>query len=273
MPTNTPALLLMLLLCSPLSLAATQASERSSDDAPDIQGTWELVRVDGLRPADVPPGGYYPKLIVKLGEDGESKYWFTGEEDQPSNGTFSIEDGKLCGWLSLSNDLDTPRPLELPAEGWMELTYPEGFVATFRRVSPDEEIEPGCAFFTVVGYDYDAEQVARLKEAMFHFQPEPVPAELIGRWTAQQGNPQMRSVEFDLTIRDDRAHLIVRSLDSDLGSADGIIVDTEGPLEVSGEFLRSSALACGSVHHFSLDDGILEMSNSAEPAFRLGPVE
>jgi len=49
----------------------------------------------------------------------------------------------------------------------MELSYPDGFVATFWRVSPGEDIDRSRAFYTVVGYDYDAEQGSRAKEATF----------------------------------------------------------------------------------------------------------
>ncbi len=235
----------------------------------DLVGTWELVRVDGLKPRDVPPGDYFPKLIVELGEGGRMKYWTVGEQGKPSEGTYSIRKGKFDGWLGLSNDLDTPRPLTVPSDGWMELSYPDGFVATFHRIASPQDVHSGCAFFTVAGYDYDAQQVARLKEATFHFRPEPVPPRLIGKWQAVRGSADQGSVELDLTLRADSAHLVVRSIDPPTGT----LLDAEGSLEVSGEYLRSSALACGAIHHLSLDGGVLELVNSAEPPIRLGPVQ
>jgi len=257
-PKTLTAALTCLLCCVSPAFAA---------EPPGLTGTWELVRVDGLKPQDVPPGGYFPKLVVELGDSGRLRYWFVGQEDQARERTYSIRDGKFSGWLSLSNDLDTPRTLDVPADGWMELSYPEGFVATFHRISSLDEIESGCAFFTVAGYDYDADQVARLKEATFHFQPEAVPQDLIGRWSAVRGSADQGSVELDLTLGADSAHLVVRSLDP----PGGILLDAQGSLEVSGPHLRSSALACGAVHHYSLAGGVLEMVNSAEPPIRLGP--
>lgn len=235
----------------------------------DLAGTWELVRVDGVKPQDVPPGNYYPKLIVELDGAGRSRHWYVGENGQPTEGTYSVRHGKFSGWLSLSNDFETPRPLTVPADGWMELAYPDGFVATFHRIASVEDVESGCAFFTVVGSDYDAEQVARLKEATFHFKPEPVPQRLIGRWKAVRGAADQGSVELDLTLGAESAHLVVRSLDPPTGT----ILDAEGSLEVSGDYLRSSALACGAVHHVSLEGGVLELVNSDEPPIRLGPAK
>jgi len=146
------------------------------------------------------------------------------------------------------------------------LTFPEGFVATFRRLPDDAVFEPGCVFFTVVGHDYDPDQVARYKRAMFQFQPEPVPDELRGVWRAQMGRAEEGSVEIELTIDESAARFLVRSLEPPRD----VLLDLEAPIEVSGDFLRSRTLACGAVHHFSLTDGVLQLTVSDEPPLRLG---
>jgi len=51
---------------------------------------------------DAPPAGYFPKLVVELGESGQPKYCFAGEEEHPSEGTYSVQDGQVSGWFSLS---------------------------------------------------------------------------------------------------------------------------------------------------------------------------
>jgi len=216
----------------------------------------------------VPPSGY-GNLIVNFSKDGQLKAWFPGQTADATEGEYSTRDGELRGWMGLSNDFHTPRPIGFPADGWLELGFPDGFVATFRRVAQAEPIEPGCAFFTVKGHDFDAEQVARSKRALFAFQPEAIPAVLQGTWRAQTGHPYEGSMEVELAIDHGMARFTVRSLDA----PGEVILDRTAPIEVAGDFLRTQAIACGGLHSYSVNDGVLELTASDEPPLRMGRVK
>lgn len=253
----------------PLLLLVTSAARLpAATGRPELLGTWELERIDGVEPADAPPSGYQ-NLVVRFSADGRMRFWYPGDESGASEGPYAVADGQLHGWMGLSNDLDTPRRVETPAEGWLEISFPDGFVATFRKADADRDLTPHCVFFTVVGRDYDAEQVRRFKEAMFRFRPQPVPPELLGAWQAQMGQAGYGSVDLRIEIDASAARFVLRSLEP----AEEVLSDDREPLEVSGSFLRSRALSCGAVQRYAVVNGVLELTASAERPLRLGRQE
>lgn len=250
-----------------LCLFLTIPSE-SVPSEPSVVGTWELERVDGVQPADLPPWGY-PRVVVDFSPNGRLEARWPGEASEPKASQYEVGEDWLVGWMGLSNDFETPRRLAFPATGWMELTFPEGFVATFRATDGTAKRAGDCAFFTVMGHDYDPEQVALHKRAMFDFQSGAVPPELHGAWRAQMGQADEGAVEIDLTLSEREASFEVRSLDTPRQ----VLVDATGWAETSGGFLRTPAMACGAVQHYTLSNGVLQLTTSAEPPLRLGKAE
>ncbi len=251
-----------------LLVALPGALQAAPPERADLVGTWELERVDGVAPADAPPAGYR-NLVVQFSADGRLRYGYPGDASGAATGPYSLRNGELHGSMGLSNDLDSPRKVETPAKGWLELTFPDGFVATFRKADESREITPHCVFFTVAGRDYDPDQVRRFKDGMFHFRPEPVPSELQGVWQAQMGQSGEGAVALRLEIDSASARFVLRSVEP----VEETLLDDKEPLEVSGDLLRSRALSCGAVQQFSVVNGVLELRANTERPLRLGRQE
>jgi hypothetical protein len=163
-----------LLLALPLQIHAGQPST--------LVGTWEMVRVDGVEPRDIPPWRFL-NMLVEFGADGVVERWTPGEKGDARGGRYvwSETDSTLVGWIGLSNDVETPRAIRFDGGDWLEITLPEGYVATFERIDT-APTEARCIFFTIVGQNHDPEFVRDVKKRLFAFRPEVAPAGLAGTW-------------------------------------------------------------------------------------------
>lgn len=221
-----------------------------------IVGTWEMVRADGVSPRDIPPWGF-ANLVVEFDADGQVRRWLPGEEDDSRSASYeySAAESTLVGWIGLSNDVDSPRRVRFEHDDWLEITLPEGFTATFRRVdrTPDEA---RCIFFTIEGQNHDPEQVRRIKTQLVRFRPGPTPPGLDGTWTHVLSDDEEGTWESTLRIRDGVATMTVRSLDD----PDMPAQERGGPLEVAGNLLRTPALYCGALTSFELTAETLVVS-------------
>ncbi|MBW3566216.1 MAG: hypothetical protein KY459_16025 [Acidobacteria bacterium] len=252
-------LLLLMLVLQAMPAAATEAS---------IVGTWELVQVDGVHPRDVPPWGYR-NLIVDFGSNGLARFWFVGEESQKGASPYAINDGAFRGWLGLSNDPETPRPIRFFDSDWFEIRLPEGFVAAFRRVEEVSRIPDRCVYFTVAGETFDAAAAARSRRIRRELRPGDIPPALIGSWTADVENETEGSWRLVLVISGDSITLSVSSLDY----PEIPVNETTAAVATSSEYLWSDALACGAPHayRFSGESLVLSQPGGEELIFQRVP--
>jgi hypothetical protein len=253
-----PSVLLTFFLLG--TLGATGA-ETGGPTESDLWGVWELVRVDKVKRHDIPPYGYF-NILIEFSKGGTVTHWLPGRESAAQENPYSVSNGNLVGWLGLSNDFDTPRPITVFAKEWLEINLPDGFTATFRRVSDGREVPstPSCVFFTIDDAEYDQAYVSKIKSIMMTFAPSEVPDSLIGTWTVQSPPEAEYHTLVVLTISDSTASFVRTSLDfPDIGAE-----EQKGLLIVDGEYLISPAVFCGGVTRFSVDKATLSLAPDGE---------
>ena len=246
----------ILLVTLSIGLCVSCGGAETGDDA--LVGVWTLARADGVRPQDVPPGGF-SNFLIEFNAEGGVRSGFPGQLASESFRTYSTEGGELMAWLGLSNDQSTPRRFSLLSKQWLEIVLPasDGFVALFQRVEDGLEMKHRCVPFTVAD-SVSAEVIESEKQAMMAFESEPVPPTLQGRWLkkfpASDGEPERR---LELILGDGSAQLVMRS-DSPYASEPTTV---EGAAHVSGGHLRTDVLACGALLKFHLEGPAMTLSN------------
>jgi hypothetical protein len=153
--------------------------------APSLEGSWELTRFDDVPPPEAPPEGLFNSQVVFSGSG--TLQVLTPLQPEPSKGEYALHEGNFRGWLGLTNDPSGSASLAWATPDRFELTYPDGSVASFRRLSADTAMPAQpvfhCVPLTVRGIDYDADQVALAKRLLDHRVPATPPRELLGTWT------------------------------------------------------------------------------------------
>ena len=163
---------------------------KSSAHTP-IMGTWKLVRYDNVAPAVVPATG---ALAVWVVFDDESVWSFIPMRTIATRGDYKIKGDTIRVSVGISKDTTSPRKLKFYGDSFMEMTYADGSIAFFHRLSDktrpdaDDSVRPPEAVpVSVQGDDYDAAFVQRVKEAMVHFAPtDEARKALVGRWDSTE---------------------------------------------------------------------------------------
>jgi hypothetical protein len=132
--------------------------------------------------------------------DDESVWSFIPMRTVATRGDYKIKGDTIRVSVGISKDTTSPRKLKFYGDSFMEMTYADGSIAFFQRLSDktrpdaDDSVRPPQAVpVTVQGDEYDAAFVQRVKEAMVHFAPtDEARHALVGRWeSAEDGRLRM----------------------------------------------------------------------------------
>lgn len=254
MITNARRCALAAVLLSALSMPAITAGESM------ILGSWELTRVDNLRPRDIPPYGFRNVVLV-FEADGTFQNWTPGYAE-PETSPYEIDGDRFTGWFGFSNDRHTPRKISFPNANRIELEFPDGAVASFRRIDDAtdllDEIDSDCVPFTARRVDYDPEFVASVKKKQDGWNDaSAIPEQLLGDWVTVLGEEGEDQLFVELVLGEDRRAKMTRYF---LGDDDISPEVSEGPFFVDGGWLSTPALSCGAAVRFELAGQELRMT-------------
>jgi hypothetical protein len=195
-----------------------------------------------------------PNFVLAFEADGTFSSWIPGYTD-PESRPYAVDEKGFTGWFGFSNDRHGRRGISFPVPDRMELEFPDGSVASFRRLGdsaePLPEVEARCVLFTVRGEDYDPGFVASAKRKKDDWdRTAEIPERLVGEWITMLGEGTDESVRVELVLREDRSAKLTSYFLADRGIPPAVV---EGALFVDGDWMITSALSCGAAMRFDLD--------------------
>lgn len=175
--------------------AVPQAAATGAADARLI-GAWELERYDNIPASEQPPAGMY-NLQYTFDDSGTLENFVADPSSRArrsrGKSPYRLSDERFAGFLGLTNDPSgTARVVSLQP-GEFVLEYPDGSIATLRRIGASPSTDAQSAFhcipYTLRG-SYDAQFVAGLRRTLRESAdlPDMLP-QLLGRWKLPSGDP------------------------------------------------------------------------------------
>jgi hypothetical protein len=248
-----------LLITLLVGLAPSQATPPSS-----LVGLWELSRWDNVPRPEAPPYGLF-NLQVVFSRDGTLRF-VTPHDQEPAEGEYKVQGQTFKGWLGLTNDLSGRADLAWATRERFELTYPDGSVATFVRLSPEAVLPPKplfrCVPVTVRGVDYLPEHVALAKRLLDRKAAEErLPEDLIGTWLKEGEHDGVRTsiwLTFGADGVVDRCTVVKGKYSPPSARR------TKDSYSVREGHLLSGLFACGDPIKFQIKDKTLTLGSEGE---------
>jgi hypothetical protein len=244
-----------------IALFGVTAQARVPPSTPTLEGRWELSRFDDVPVPEAPPDGM-SNLQVAFSRDGTIRT-MTHLDREPRVGRYQLEGSDFSGWLGLTNDTVGRGKLSWATDNRFELTYPDGTVASFRRVSSDATLPSKprwhCIPVTVRNVDYDAERVVRAKRLLDRAARETPPSTLLGAW---RWNGRDGGAETSVHIRFGKNGVVTRCTVETYQFSPRQAHTTTADYSVADGFLMSELFGCGEPTSFRItaqDELVLDL--------------